>query len=220
MVVQASTDLMAVLGRNETVLMDGALGTELERRELPIEAAGWSALAVRDHGGVIRDIHQKYIEAGARLHIVNSFALARHVLEPVGLGADFEVLNRRALELFDEAVVCASADRSQHWAAGSLSSFCANSDRSLLPQGDVLINNCRDQAQLLVDASVDLFALEMLFDCDVSLAMLQAVAPFKLPVILGFTCEWDEDNSHEDNSQQLTIRQGMGRSVAKLDQVF
>jgi homocysteine S-methyltransferase len=220
MAVQASTNLMAVLGRNETVLMDGALGTELERRQLPIEGAGWSALAVRDHGGVIRDIHREYIEAGARLHIINSFALARHVLEPIGLGADFEVLNRRAVELFDEAVVCAGANRSQHWVAGSLSTFCANSDRSLLPQGEALINNFRDQAEVLVDAGVDLFALEMLFDCDVSLEMLQAVTPFKLPVILGFTCEWDEDNSQEDNSQQLTIRQGMGRSVVTLDQVL
>jgi S-methylmethionine-dependent homocysteine/selenocysteine methylase len=215
MVAPVSNDLMAVLGRNESVLMDGALGTELERRELPIEGAGWSALAVRDHGEVIRDIHREYIEAGARLHIVNSFALARHVLEPIGLGADFKVLNRRAVELFDEAVACAGADRSQHWAAGSLSTFCANSDRSLLPQGKALINNCRDQAQVLVDAGVDLFALEMLFDCDVSLAMLQAVAPFGLPVILGFTCEWDEDNP-----RQVTILQGMGRPVATLDQVL
>ena len=215
MIVQASTDLMTVLGRDETVLMDGALGTELERRQLPIEGAGWSALAVRDHGEVIRDIHREYLEAGARLHIVNSFALARHVLEPIGLGADFEALNRRAVELFDEAVVCAGADRSQQWAAGSLSTFCAYSDRSLLPQGEALINNCRDQAQVLAEAGVDLFALEMLFDCDVSLAMLQAVAPFKLPVILGFTCEWDEEDP-----QQLSIRQGIGRPVATLDQVL
>ena len=215
MVAKAPTDLMAVLGRNETVLMDGALGTELERRQLPIEAAGWSALAVRDHGAVIRDIHQEYIEAGARLHIVNSFALARHVLEPIGLGTDFEALNRRAVELFDEAIVCAGVDRSDYWAAGSLSTFCANSDRSLLPQGEALIDNCRDQARVLADAGVDLFALEMLFDCDVSLAMLQAVLPFKLPVILGFTCEWDEHNP-----QQLSIAQGMGRPVASLEQVL
>jgi S-methylmethionine-dependent homocysteine/selenocysteine methylase len=215
MVVKAPTDLMAVLGRKETVLMDGALGTELERRQLPIDAAGWSALAVRDHGAVIRDIHQEYIEAGAHLHIVNSFALARHVLEPIGLGTDFEALNRRAVELFDEAVACAGADRSDHWVAGSLSTFCANSDRSLLPQGEALIKNCRDQARVLADAGVDLFALEMLFDCDVSLAMLQAVVPFKLPVILGFTCEWDEHNP-----QQLSIAQGMGRPVASLEKVL
>jgi S-methylmethionine-dependent homocysteine/selenocysteine methylase len=215
MAAQYSSDLMAILGRNETVLMDGALGTELERRELPIEGEGWSALAVRDHGEVIREIHQEYLEAGARLHIVNSFALARHVLEPIGLGAEFAKLNRRAVELFDEAVINAGLHRDKQWAAGSLSTFCANSDRSLLPQGEVLVDNFRDQAKILVDAGVDLFALEMLFDCEVSLAMLSAVASFDLPVILGFTCEWDESNP-----QQLTIRQGIGRPVKSLDEVL
>jgi homocysteine S-methyltransferase len=214
MTSQHSSELMAILGRNETLLMDGALGTELERRELPIEGEGWSALAVRDHGEVIRDIHQEYLEAGARLHIVNSFALARHVLEPIGLGNDFAALNRRAVLLFDEAVDRAGANRSQQWAAGSLSTFCANSDRSLLPEGEALVRNFRDQAQILVDAGVDLFALEMLFDCEVSLAMLQSVTPFNLPVILGITCELDELDP-----QRLTIRQGMGRPLVAFDEV-
>ena len=212
---QHSSELMNILARGETLLMDGALGTELERRELPIEAAGWSAFAVRDHGEVIRNIHREYIEAGARLHIVNSFALARHVLEPIGLGSDFAALNRRAVVLFEEAVAGAGAERNQHWAAGSLSTFCANSDRSLLPEGEALVRNFRDQARILVDAGVDLFALEMLFDCEISLAMLGSVTPFNLPVILGFTCEWDEHDS-----QRLTIRQGMGRPVAAFDEVL
>lgn len=71
-----SNDLMAILRRGQTLLMDGALGTELERHGLAIEGRGWSALAVRDHGDVIRHIHRDYLDAGARLHIVNSFALA------------------------------------------------------------------------------------------------------------------------------------------------
>jgi len=192
MTVQAADDLMALLRRGESLLMDGALGTELERRELPIEGEGWSALAVRDHGEVIRDIHRDYLDAGARLHIINSFALARHVLEPIGLGADFEALNRRALALFEQAVERAGADRNGLWAAGSLSTFAANSDRSLLPSGETLLANFRDQALILRDAGVDLFALEMLFDVDVSRAMLRAVADLGLPVMLGFSCRRGE----------------------------
>lgn len=183
-------ELMAIIGRNESVLMDGALGTELERRGLPIEGEGWSALAVRDQAAVIADVHRDYIEAGARVHIVNSFALARHVLEPLGIGADFETLNRRSVELFEQAVTRAGADRDALWAAGSLSTFAANSDRSRLPRGEILVANVHDQARILLDAGVDVFALEMLFDVDVSQAMLQAVAGFGLPIIVGFTCEW------------------------------
>ena len=190
--VNRHDDLMALLDAGERLLMDGALGTELERRGLPIEGEGWSALAVRDHGEVIARIHRDYIDAGARLHIVNSFALARHVLEPIGLGDSFESLNRRAMALFDEAVAESGAERDSLWAAGSLSTFCANSDRRLLPSGDALVANCRDQAHLLADAGADLFALEMLFDCEVSRAMLDAVGEFGLPVIVGFTCGWNE----------------------------
>ena len=79
MTADISTDFMTHIRRGEFVLMDGALGTELERRGVPFEGAGWSALAVRDHGDVIRQTHADYIRAGARIHIVNSFALARTV---------------------------------------------------------------------------------------------------------------------------------------------
>lgn len=210
-----SNDLMAILRRNQTLLMDGALGTELERHGLPIEGKGWSALAVRDHGDVIRDIHRDYLEAGARLHIVNSFALARHVLEPIGLGVEFAALNRRALELLDAAVDSVGADRNSLWAAGSISTFYANSDRSRLPRGEALVANCRDQARELRAAGADLFALEMLFDIDVSLAMLRAVRDFDVPIIVGFTCGWDELGDNE-----VTTRPGLGLQPQPLAEVL
>ncbi len=103
MTANQATDFMRCIRAGEFVLMDGALGTELERRGVPFAGEGWSALAVRDYGEVVRQVHVDYIEAGAKLHIVNSFALARHVLEPLGLGDEFEQLNRREVGLFDEA---------------------------------------------------------------------------------------------------------------------
>lgn len=184
------TDLLSRAHGGDFILMDGAMGTELERRGVPFESASWSALALRDHGDVVRGVHQDYLRAGAELHIVNSFALAPHVLEPLGLGAEFERLNRRAVDLFEQAVARSGTERSRLWAAGSLSTFAAHSDRSLLPRGAALVANYRDQARILHDAGVDLFAFEMLFDTDVSLALLQAVEGMGLPVILGFTCEW------------------------------
>lgn len=208
-------DFMESVRRGEFVLMDGAMGTELERRGVPIEGAGWSALAVRDYGGVIREIHEDYIRAGARLHIINSFALARHVLEPLGLGHEFENLNRQAMILFNDAVTQLGVNRNTLWAAGSLSTFAANSDRSLLPKGDALVSNYRDQAQILRDAGVDLFALEMLFDTRISQAMLKAVDGIGLPVILGFTCDWGQSGNFS-----VTTAQGMGSPVSPLEEVL
>jgi S-methylmethionine-dependent homocysteine/selenocysteine methylase len=215
MTTNTSSSLMESIGRSEFILMDGALGTELERRGVPFEGAGWSAFAVRDHGDVIREVHEDYLRAGARLHIVNSFALARHVLEPVGLGDQFEYLNRQAVALFNDAVACTGLDRASLWSAGSLSTFAANSDRSLLPKDGALVSNCRDQAGVLYDAGVDLFALEMLFDTEVTLAMYEAVAGFDLPVILGFTC----DRNDADGSEVVTAH-GMGCPEVPLNQAL
>jgi homocysteine S-methyltransferase len=195
--------------------MDGALGTELERRGVPFEGAGWSALAVRDHGEVVRDTHADYIRAGAELHIVNSFALARHVLEPLGLGSEFESLNRRAVALFEDAVKTAGVERGALWAAGSLSTFAANSDRGLLPRGEALVANYRDQAEILRDSGADLLALEMLFDIETSLALLAAVREFDLPLILGFSCDRDREDGIG-----VTTKLGMGSPVSPFEDVL
>lgn len=195
--------------------MDGALGTELERRGVPFEGVGWSAQAVRDHGEVIRQTHVDYLQAGAKMHIVNSFALARHVLEPVGLAAEFEELNRRSVVLFDEAVERIGMDRGNLWVAGSLSTFAANSNRSLLPDNETLLVNYRDQAQVLYDSGVDLFVLEMLFDIDTTLVMLKAVEEFGLPVILGFTCDWRAGSCDSKVSAR-----GMGKAPILLREIL
>ena len=215
MAANSPIDFIECVRRGGFVLMDGAMGTELERRGVPIEGAGWSALAVRDYGEVIREIHEDYIRAGARLHIINSFALARHVLEPVGLGHEFENLNRQAMALFDDAVTRLGVNRDAFWVAGSLSTFAANSDRSRLPKGDALVANYRDQAQILLDAGVDLFAFEMLFDTEVSLAMLKAVEGTRLPIILGVTCAWGQGEG-----SNVTTARGMGGPVSPLEEIL
>ncbi len=170
--------------------MDGALGTELERLGANIDQIAWSAYAVRESGDLVTSIHQYYIEAGATLHIVNSFSLARHVLDSVGLGHEFKALNTQAMALFEKAVEQSGVPRESLWAAGSLSTFAADSDRRQLPALPAFRQQIRDQAAILIEAGADLLVLEMLFDIETSLAMLDAVREFDVPVIAGFTCEW------------------------------
>lgn len=210
-----ATDLLRLLARGQPVLMDGAMGTELERRGLQIEEQGWSATALQDHSSIVQSVHEDYLRAGSRIHIVNSFALARHVLDPIGLDDRFEQLNQQSVRLFDRAVSTTNIDRNLVWAAGSISTFSAGSDRNQLPERKQFAKNCFDQAEILAQAGVDLFALEMLFDVEFSSTMLDAVIPFGLPVILGFTCEWKTEQGKD-----LIVTRGLDGSTRSLEEVL
>jgi 5-methyltetrahydrofolate--homocysteine methyltransferase len=64
-------DLLAALRSGRTLLMDGAMGTELQRRGLkPGEnASTWVEL----HPGKVRAVHQAYLAAGAEVLLTNTF---------------------------------------------------------------------------------------------------------------------------------------------------
>src|ERR687895_2791314 len=85
------------------VLLDGAMGTELERRGVPMDDAAWDAAALVTHPDTVREVHEDYIRAGADVIITNTFATARHVLESAGMGERFRELNTRAVALAKEA---------------------------------------------------------------------------------------------------------------------
>lgn len=169
------------------LLMDGAMGTELDRRNAQIDTSAWSARAMKANSATVQAIHHDYACAGAELHITNSFAMARHVLEPAGLGEHVHEYNRQAVAL------CKAAINSEHWMAGSLSTYAANSDRSKLPDETRLRRNFREQAKILSGAGVDMLILEMLFDVATSLVMIEAAAEVGLPVCVGFTLKFAND---------------------------
>ena len=183
-------DFMTALATRPVLVMDGAMGTELERRGAPMHHQAWSCMAMEDQQEIVQQIHADYAAAGARVHIANSFPLARHVLAPVGLGDRVAALNRRAVALCRAGI--AEADGPQ-WIAGSLSTFALKSDRGSLPAFDELKANYAEQAGILAEAGVDLFCLEMLCDVEITRAALLAAADFGLPVMLGFTSIWGPD---------------------------
>ena len=97
------SDLRQRLDRGEVIVLDGAMGTELERRGVPMDDAAWSAAALITHPDTVREVHEDYIRAGADVIITNTFATARHVLEPAEMGGQFRELNTRAVTLAKQA---------------------------------------------------------------------------------------------------------------------
>jgi S-methylmethionine-dependent homocysteine/selenocysteine methylase len=173
------------------LLLDGAMGTELQRRGVPMHEVAWSAAALDTHPEIVRRVHEDYIAAGAEVITTNSFGTSRHVLAPAGLGERVAELNRRSVALANEARERAGAD-GRVWIAGSISSFIAEADLKNRPTLAAARESYAEQAELLAEAGVDLLLLEMMRDIDYSRLAVECAVATGLPVWIGFTCRRTE----------------------------
>src|SRR5918996_3441217 len=152
-------DVQERLDAGEIVILDGAMGTELERRGFPMDDVAWDAAAQATHPDLVREVHEDYIRAGADVITTNTFATARHVLEPAGMGERFRELNTRAVALAKEARE--NAADGAVFVAGSISTMSAYDDHSYEPRAERARANYRQQAEVLAESGADVIALEM-----------------------------------------------------------
>ena len=96
--------LMAALRAGDIVTLDGATGTELQRRGVPMDPASWSGRATLGNDRVLQAIHGDYIRAGARVVTANTFAASPLLLKAAGLA-------HRSGEIIERAVAAARAAR-------------------------------------------------------------------------------------------------------------
>lgn len=129
------------------VVLDGAVGTELERRGVATAGRGWSAGAVRGAPEVLEAVHRAYAEAGAVVHTAATFRTT-----PRGVGPGWEALAAEAVAIARRAVPAG------HRVAGSLAPLedCWRPDLSPADPGP----EHRAIAGLLAAAGVDLLACE------------------------------------------------------------
>jgi homocysteine S-methyltransferase len=172
----------------ERIVIDGATGTEVERRGVPKLEKAWNGGGALSHPDIIRQIHADYIQAGAEIVISNTFATARHILRGAGVEDQFEFLNRRGVELAREAREQSGKD--DVLVAGGISSWSFSEDR---PSLAALHQNIQDEAAIMAEAGADLLMLEMMVDIPRFEVTLQAAQASGLPVWAGFSCDLNED---------------------------
>ncbi len=142
-----------------SILLDGAMGTELARRGLRTLLPLWSAHALIKAPDLVRQIHAEYVDAGAEVVTANTFRTAGYTLAKAGLELNAEELTERAVQLAREAADSAHSDRPVR-VAGSLAPLedCYRPD--LTPANDILHQEHRRQARLLANAQVDFILVE------------------------------------------------------------
>jgi len=145
------------LADGETIVIDGGTGTEIELLGGDSISGLWSGAMALDHADVIGQVHRSYIDAGAEMIITNTYASSRHLLERAGFGDEFELLNRRGVEIALEARE--QAGRPDVVIAGSMST---TEMRGESPSIETARRNYIDQAAILADAGAELIILEMM----------------------------------------------------------
>ena len=181
--------LEARLKTGKAVILDGAVGTELERLGASMDQDVWCARALADCPDLVRQVHCRYIDAGADVITTNSFAATREAMQRNGLAAHFEDWNRCSVRLALEARD-GSARAESIAVAGSVSSYGRFDKLDL----ETISDHFRVQGEILVDEGVDLLILETLGSTLRTIkAMVKATRGLGVPVWVSISCVRDRD---------------------------
>lgn len=182
--------LMQRIQNGEQILIDGATGTEVERRGVPQLDNAWNGGGAITHPDIVRQIHEEYITHGAEIIISNTFATGRHNLLDASCVEQFDSLNRRGVELAIEAR--ANQQTPNVLVAGGISHWDFNNNPPSLAD---LRQNVLDQAAIMAEAGADLLMLEMMVDMDKLRVVVESAKQVGLPIWAGLSCDLAEDGT-------------------------
>ena len=166
-------DFKTFLNRNNTILLDGSMGTQLDKRGLM--SRGRNNL---DNPQAVLEIHKEYADCGCHALTTNTLTMNRIYIETHNLGVSVREMNRAGVKLARQA-----AAENQH-VLGDIGS----TGKLLEPYGDYsesqFCGAFAEQACILAEAGVDGFIIETMIDLREALCAVRACKEsFSLPVI-------------------------------------
>lgn len=184
----APPDIRLRLRQPRPVLLDGALGTELERQGLGLDPPLWSARPLFDFPDEIRRIHQSYAEAGSEILTANTFRTQFRTLARAGHADRDTQLTEFAVSLAREASATAAGEI---WVAGSTAPLedCYSPD--LVLDRPTLDREHSRHAENLARAEVDLVLIETMIAIREAQAAASATKRTGLPFAVSFACRDD-----------------------------
>jgi homocysteine S-methyltransferase len=187
-----------ILARHGNVVLDGGLGTELDRRGADLRDRLWSARTLVEAPDLVRDVHAAYFSAGADVAIGASYQASFEGLASKGIeGDDAVALFRRSVELALDAAEAAGGERLVAASVGPYGAFLGNGaeytgdyDRD----EDALVEFHRPRMEALASASPDLLAVETIPSIVEAAALVRALERVpEMPAWMSFSCR---DGAH------------------------
>jgi methionine synthase / methylenetetrahydrofolate reductase (NADH) len=175
--------------RSGPLLADGAMGTMLHARGIPLGHC-FDELNLSQPAVVVA-VHRAYVDAGAEIILTNSFGANRHKLSGPGLAHRAAEINAAAATLAREAAAAAASR--QILVAGDVGPLGVR----LAPFGRVkpayAYDAFREQIEALLHAGVDLIAVETMTDLREAAQAVRAARDLgAVPVIATMTFTRDD----------------------------
>ncbi len=169
------------------LLLDGALGTELERLGAPATLPLWSTHALLLDPTLVERVHREYVAAGAEILTANTFRTQRRALTRAGIGERAAELTHLAVELARRA---AGSAEDGVFVVGSAPPLedCYRPD--LVPAEEALAREHAEHAENLAAAGVDAILIETMNTAREAVAAARAARGAGLPFLVSFTC-WE-----------------------------
>jgi len=177
--------LRAALADARPLLLDGATGTELERRGVRAELPLWSSWALLEAPDTLRAIHADYVRAGAAALTAATFRTHARSLAAAGLEHRAAALNALAVRLAREA---AGEAQRPVFVLGSAAPLedCYHPER--VPADAALAREHAAHARHLAAAGVDAILVETMNTRREAVAAVRAAREAGADALVSFVC--------------------------------
>ncbi|MFC1618567.1 homocysteine S-methyltransferase family protein [Candidatus Neomarinimicrobiota bacterium] len=189
------TSMSDMLMENQVLLLDGAMGTELNRRGIDTTLPLWSARALDLAPQVVQAIHREYVEAGSSVITANTFRTTRYTYQQTGMN-ELEAHHHAREATFKAVSLARNASTGKALVAGSLAPVADCYTPNDYPGRIIAENTYTELSSWLLEAGVDLLLLETHITFEEVQCVLDAAQQTDLPIWISFLidqdlCLWD-----------------------------
>ncbi|MBT3239690.1 MAG: homocysteine S-methyltransferase family protein [Chloroflexi bacterium] len=174
------------------ILLDGATGTELNRRGVQTGLPLWSAWALIDSPKTLAQVHYDYLKAGAEVLTANTFRTHRRNLDIAGMGDQAKEITFKAVDIAKQ-VSKIFMDEGGHpaWVAGSIAPLEDCYSPELVPPQEDCLKEHKEMVDHLAVAGADLLLIETMNTIREAEAAVIAAKATNLPFGVSFVLRTD-----------------------------
>lgn len=183
---------LSQLSQSTPLILDGATGTELDRRGVDIGLPLWSANALLADSAaeVLRQVHLDYLKAGADIITTDTFRTHRRSLAKSGYGDRARELTHRAVAIARQAVGRREAGKSSY-VAGSIAPLEDCYSPHLVPPEAECRTEHSEMIHHLVEAGVDILLIETMNTIREAAVAAKLAVITGTPALVSFVCGAD-----------------------------